>query len=151
MSSIVCYLLIDHPNYTNSYRGYTTNLYKRLRQHRGYLSGGAKYTKRFNHCEVLAFVSGFEDKRTAQSFEWYTKKKRVKDFPRITLTGIPRLNRLLSRFWGVNTIEKFQSLAPHLTLHISSRYVDKQALQIFQNIHTNTTSKIFKTLSEHVI
>eukprot|EP00967_Tisochrysis_lutea_P156184 scaffold314173_cov46-Tisochrysis_lutea.AAC.1 len=58
-----------------SYIGYTTNLYHRLRQHNGEISGGARYTTKIRlntECSwhVHMYVSGFVDKREALRFEY---------------------------------------------------------------------------------
>lgn len=67
-----CYLLRSrNPGFTNrTYFGYTKNPEKRLRQHNGEISGGAKYTTKFRPWEFVCWVSGFPNKRTALQFEW---------------------------------------------------------------------------------
>lgn len=55
-----------------TYVGYTNNLEKRLRSHNGEISGGAKYT-RGRKWEVYGYIKGFEDRKSALSFEWHLK------------------------------------------------------------------------------
>lgn len=70
-----CYLLrsLDplHPNL--SYIGYTTNPYRRLRQHNGCLkSGGARRTRRKGRpWEFVTIISGFTTSKQALQFEWH--------------------------------------------------------------------------------
>ncbi len=58
-----------------SYIGYTVNIVRRLRQHRGEIVGGARCTSKFKQVDIVAHISGFPDKRTAMSYEWYAKHK----------------------------------------------------------------------------
>lgn len=63
-----------------SYIGFTVNLVRRLRQHRGELKGGAKYTAswpRRHQLVLVAYVTGFPDQRTALSYEWHAKRARA--------------------------------------------------------------------------
>lgn len=93
MTNYYCYLLKNDTN-NKTYNGFTINLEHRLRQHRGYLTGGAKATKGNTTWEIYAYVTGFTDKINALQCEWRIKypknKKRTKEF-----TGIEgRLNGL---------------------------------------------------------
>ena len=69
-----CYILRctdeNHENLT--YNGSTNNMTKRLRQHCGLLSGGAKATKGKNW-EIYALVTGFVDHSNCLSAEWRIK------------------------------------------------------------------------------
>lgn len=62
---------ISYPN--KSYIGMTNNLGKRIKQHNGILSGGAKYTKCFGPWKLIFYISGFVDKSEAMKFEWRMK------------------------------------------------------------------------------
>ena len=53
-----------------TYIGYTVNIKRRLRQHNGKLSGGAKRTRRGRPWKLVLFVSGFEFERTAMQYEF---------------------------------------------------------------------------------
>lgn len=73
------YLLkLDHPSKNRTYTGSTNHLFRRLRQHNGELSGGARYTRMVseNHkyrWEPICIVRGFKTKSEACSFEWHVK------------------------------------------------------------------------------
>ncbi len=77
-----CYLLrsldSDHP--LRTYIGFTTNPPKRLRQHNGELTRGARRTMIGRPWEYVAIIRGFQDKVTAMQFEWawqHVDKSRV--------------------------------------------------------------------------
>jgi predicted GIY-YIG superfamily endonuclease len=70
-----CYALIsDCGRYT--YIGKTNDLHRRLRQHNGEISGGARYTRRGRPWRHFVIVSGFPTNSMACCFEWAWKKKR---------------------------------------------------------------------------
>jgi predicted GIY-YIG superfamily endonuclease len=65
------------------YCGKTNNLWKRYRQHRRMIQGGAKKTNWFKDNVILCVaIGGFESEKQALSFEWrcqkYTPKKIVR-------------------------------------------------------------------------
>lgn len=126
---IVSYLLIDTDTSTEqrrSYRGYTTDLKKRLHRHR--LKKGARYTRKFRHCEPLCYISGFADKKTAMSFEWFTKKTRVKKFNSFKFSNDSRHSKILSRFCATLGIEKFKTITHDLTVHLSASYCENRVV-----------------------
>lgn len=53
-----------------TYIGYTIDPYRRLRQHNGEITGGAKYTRYGKPWVLICYISGFPDKITALQFEW---------------------------------------------------------------------------------
>jgi len=55
------------------YCGITTNLEKRLRQHNGELTGGAKYTKARQPCQLVYFEKS-ESRSTASKREYEIKR-----------------------------------------------------------------------------
>ena len=69
-----CYCLRScnpkHPR--KNYIGYTTNPYRRLRQHNGEIKGGAWRTKRWGGrpWEFVCIVYGFQTSKQALQFEW---------------------------------------------------------------------------------
>jgi predicted GIY-YIG superfamily endonuclease len=68
-----CYLLQSG---NKTYIGYTVNLARRIRQHKGEIKGGAKYTRQFRgNLSLVVYVTGFLSKRDALQFEWRWKKK----------------------------------------------------------------------------
>jgi len=62
--------LIKSTTTNRTYIGYTVDIQKRLRQHNGELVGGAKYTKIGRPWELVCYVTGFPDHRTALQYEW---------------------------------------------------------------------------------
>lgn len=77
-----CYLLETVEGSPKTYVGVTPDLERRLRQHNGELSGGAKATHG-HQWKRVCHVRGFPDHRAALQFEW-----RWKQISR-RLTGAP--------------------------------------------------------------
>lgn len=70
-----CYALIsDCGRYT--YIGKTNDLKRRLRQHNGELSGGARYTRKGRPWKHFVYVKGFPTNSLALCFEWRWKFRR---------------------------------------------------------------------------
>jgi len=76
--SWIVYLLVSRSlNYFNySYVGITTDLTRRLDQHNGYLSGGAKYTQSKRPFEVAYFINNLENRSIASKLEYEIKQKK---------------------------------------------------------------------------
>jgi len=73
MKSWICYILQSHKfpgKNPRTYVGITNDLTKRLRQHDGEISGGAKSTAGKGPWKIAAFVGGFTGKQEALQFEW---------------------------------------------------------------------------------
>ena len=71
-----CYCLKSSVS-NRTYVGASVNPEHRLKQHNGFLSGGAKYTKSNRPWELKIVVSGFSTWKEALQFEWRWKKTRV--------------------------------------------------------------------------
>lgn len=95
-----------------TYIGYTTNIMRRLRQHRGEIVGGAKYTKTMKDIELIATISGFPSASSAMSYEWHAKRK----FRWSQLNGFP-LSNVEKRFLGffrASSLPKFEPVKSKL-------------------------------------
>jgi predicted GIY-YIG superfamily endonuclease len=71
-----CYALTSKDK-TRSYTGQTNNFSKRLRQHNGEISGGARYTKTKTSWSPLFRVTQFKTLRAVLQFEIAMKKRKV--------------------------------------------------------------------------
>lgn len=61
----------EYKNSIRTYIGYTNDIRRRLRQHNGEITGGAKHTRRGRPWNLLYYIHGFESHKEALSFEWY--------------------------------------------------------------------------------
>ena len=70
-----CYILRSlNPNHLNkTYNGKTNCIYRRLRQHNGIISGGAKATSGKGVWIPYVIIEGFETENEALSCEWRIK------------------------------------------------------------------------------
>ncbi len=69
---VYCLSTIDS---SATYIGATVDPDRRLRQHNGEISGGARATgRRPGEWQRICYVSGFKDKHEALSFEWHWKR-----------------------------------------------------------------------------
>ena len=64
--------LLKCENY--SYVGMTNDIFKRIRQHNGEISGGARYTSRRKGWYPVLIIDGFSDMRSAMQCEWRLKR-----------------------------------------------------------------------------
>tara|TARA_B100000683_G_scaffold276395_1_gene330271 strand:- start:1414 stop:1791 length:378 start_codon:yes stop_codon:yes gene_type:complete len=64
--------LLKCENY--SYVGMTNNIFKRIRQHNGEISGGARYTSRRRGWYPVLIIDGFQDMKSAMQCEWRLKR-----------------------------------------------------------------------------
>lgn len=73
-AAFCCYVLVTNDG-RRTYCGSTNNLTRRLRQHRGEIAGGARYTTTTACAQwhVMAVVRGFANRAQACSFEWRVK------------------------------------------------------------------------------
>lgn len=97
MDKWYCYILRSlNNNYT--YNGSTNNLSHRIKQHNGYLVGGAKSTISKRPWEYYVIIEGFKSKSEALSCEWRIRRplgKRNNQFKGIT-GRVKSLNYILS-------------------------------------------------------
>lgn len=69
------YMLVNGQGRT--YVGITTDVERRLRQHNGTITGGARATRGRGPWQVLYVEPGFTDRAAAQSREYHLKKDRA--------------------------------------------------------------------------
>lgn len=103
-----------------TYIGATKNLPRRLRQHRKEIKGGARYTGRWDHVELVATVRGFDTWQRTLSYEWHAKRKRgplCEDVPE----GVPARSK---RFAGTIQHPKFKDLPLVVTWHSNQKDQD---------------------------
>ena len=72
-----CYCLVSQTGST--YIGSTVDVDRRLRQHNGELSGGARATSRGSGWTRVCHIVGFPDERCALQFEWRWKQLSRKE------------------------------------------------------------------------
>lgn len=65
-----CVYILESLKNGKTYVGKTYDIYIRLRQHNGEISGGAKKTEKHRPWRIICYVSGVPDSVTALQFEW---------------------------------------------------------------------------------
>lgn len=103
--------LLKSESTRRTYIGYTVDLERRLRQHNGEITGGAKYTRYGRPWSLVLYVTGFPDMKTALQYEWRCHHlpknirrkgigvpgriksiQRVLDMDQVTTKAMPRRN-----------------------------------------------------------
>jgi len=69
--TLICYC-IQNSNKNKTYIGATNEFSRRIRQHNGIISGGAKSTKGDKWTPII-HISGFIDRHELLRFEWFWK------------------------------------------------------------------------------
>lgn len=116
MSDYCCYLILGMHS-QRTYIGTTNNFERRLRQHNGEISGGAKYTtKNDTDWRPMVIVEGFASHSDALKFEW--SAKRAKD-RKTVISGLAQRARRFSELlqddkWSnltyrINACEQYSS------------------------------------------
>lgn len=104
-----CYLLLSTDE-RHTYIGATTDVTRRLRQHNGEISGGARATQKYRPWEIVCVVSGFREWREALSFEYRWKKRtrgraaRLKRMDELLLSRCHLVRNLVAK------VESFQNV-----------------------------------------
>jgi structure-specific endonuclease subunit SLX1 len=75
---VFCYLIRSKVTPSRTYVGMTIDPPRRLKQHNGTGSNGARFTRVGRPWEFVCWVKGFFNIRQALQFEWMWKKIRVK-------------------------------------------------------------------------
>ena len=86
-----------------SYVGMTNDIFKRLRQHNGEISGGAKYTSKKKRWYPVLIIDGFQDMKSAMQCEW-----KLKHFSKGSVRGVKgKLKNLSKYLYEENIIKGF--------------------------------------------
>jgi len=116
-----------------SYRGYTVNIQRRLRQHRKEIKGGAKYTRRFKKRKLLAYIDGFPSKRVAMSYEWCTKRQKLKCHKDMLRTSpLSAIHPKAPKFFAPLKMEKFKGLHHEVKIYLSPSYFNADTAAALQ-------------------
>ena len=129
-----CYILTNtDKRYTRrTYCGYTVNPKKRLKQHKGALSGGAKATS-FSDCwKYLAIVSGMPDKVNSMQLEWKIKNPDKKH----------RYRGPEGRIKGLNTVLKLDKWTKNSTVSNKEQQLSVWILQDYAHLLTDLPENI---------
>ena len=92
----VVYILRSWTKPNMMYVGCTNNIVRRLRQHNGLISGGAKYTRAYKPWCLAALVP-VENQSDALSLEYWAKAKNYK-----SKAGIPRDDPVIRRLYLIH-------------------------------------------------
>lgn len=111
-----CYILKNADGQNKTYIGYTTNPQKRIKQHNGIISGGAKAT-RGKQWKIFCLFE-FDNEHNAMSFEWNLKH--------------PCGNKKSSKFCGIdgkinsiNELIRNNKICDNTICYIESEFIDK--------------------------
>ena len=112
------------------YIGYTVNLRKRIRQHNGEISGGAKRTRKNRPWKIVMYISGFKYERTAMQYEYMIQHppKKLRKKGGGILKYMTIMKRLLQQ-------EKICSTAPlNSDLKLIKFFTNQKYYEIWKNI-----------------
>lgn len=137
-SKYYCYILRSHnQKYSKStYNGSTNDINRRLRQHNGIISGGAKATRGKGEWIPYVIMEGFSTHREALSCEWKIKhptntKRRPSIYNGVegrikSLNLLIGLDKWTSKSTGLETNNKYK-------LYIQDEYIDLIDLRLKKN------------------
>ena len=121
-------------NGNKTYIGKTVNLRKRLKQHKGILQGGAKYTRSWkNHGEtrLIAFISGFPSVNSALSYEYHAKSRHCS----VKIKRLPNCSSRLCAFFEPLLTTKFEPLKNKLTIVLVEHHELAPSLKAIYPVH----------------
>lgn len=121
-----CYILYNIHQPQRTYVGYTTNPPRRLRQHNGIISGGAKATTRLiGSWSFLALIASPSfTTNTGLSFEWHLKRALRS---RNKVIGGP-VKRIEALFHTIKNNNKFTGFDFHIYLSQYAQHIFPQHL-----------------------
>lgn len=97
-----------------TYVGKTNDMARRLRQHNGEISGGARYTKQRRPWTLLGWIGKFQTNRAVLGFEWRMKHM----FKKNVSGGRARLLK------AVRILRKYQDRYSGQSLYIQKKYLE---------------------------
>lgn len=103
-----------------SYVGMTNDIFKRLRQHNGEISGGARYTSKRRGWYPVMIIDGFQDMKSAMQCEWRLKRGKK---------GVNGRIKYLNKFLKNN--ERWTSKSDNIKDQKLTYYLDKDYVNIF--------------------
>ena len=112
------------------YVGYTIDINRRISQHNGLRTGGAKKTKRFRPWKIIMYISGFLYERTALQYEFmiHHPPKRLRKKGGGILKYMTIMKKILQQ-------EKICSTAPlNRELKLIRFFTEKKYYDIWKNI-----------------
>lgn len=107
-----CYILMSQDK-KHTYIGKTNDIHRRLRQHNGEISGGAKSTRKHRPWHHICLVSGFKSEIEALRFEYMMKRFKRSN-------GLGRFNTLNSILSSDRLYQKLED--PFLTIRVVREY-----------------------------
>lgn len=108
----VVYILRSTTTPNEFYCGSTNNIHRRIRQHNGEISGGAKYTMGYRPWAIAVIIVSSEEALTkgeALRVEYYTKAKNYK-----SQAGIPRDCPVRRRKWLIESARTTIAKSTHV-------------------------------------
>ena len=127
-----CYILRNNyePHKNITYNGSTNNLVRRIRQHNGIISGGARLTHKYGNSNwsIYALVSGFPDHVNCLQCEWRikhpdNKRKRSKKYTGPFGRIIGLIDVLQSDKWTSNSTVGNDSLVINVWVHVDCEHL----------------------------
>jgi predicted GIY-YIG superfamily endonuclease len=113
-----CYVLYNVQQPSRTYVGYTTNPMRRLRQHNGVISGGARATSGKGQWEFLTLITSTSfNTHTGLSFEWHLKRALR---PQNARGSVKRIEAL---FKTIKDNKKFEGFNFHIYISVYGQYV----------------------------
>ena len=148
-----CYLLcsLDPEHPLKTYIGFTTNPQRRVRQHNGEITSGARRTKCSRPWEYVAVNDGFQDKVSAMQFKWvWQHVGRSKVFREAV--GCDKLVRKMKRQRGVKARHDeldilLNDCPPFNTLPLKVYLPETKYWDLFCNVSKGTDIKNLEVCS----
>lgn len=129
-------------NEKKSYIGYTVDLHRRIRQHRGEIKGGAKYTTSWpnrDRTKVIMYIRGFPTHKLALSYEWHAKRRPKKSLNLPSVTLFPHAHARFVQFLAPLLSEKFQDIIHELQIYMVEHHEYRDQVQEHFHVDCVTT------------